>query len=102
MADEHVQYAAQRPNEFAWSRESRPRQFNLADWLVKKGIGKNTKQAEYILLGITVAAIVVAAVVFAHGSSSSMGAPRLLNEKAQLYPSSYYQPGGAAAPTHAQ
>lgn len=54
----------ERPDEFAWTRNSRRRRFELTDWLVKKGVGKNIKQAEYILVGVCIFCVVVAGILF--------------------------------------
>ena len=62
--DDEVRYNIDRPDEFSWTRKSKRAQFELTDWLVKKGVGKNAKQAGYLLIGVCIFCIVTAVFLF--------------------------------------
>ncbi|MHB1769791.1 MAG: hypothetical protein ACYCPH_01785 [Minisyncoccota bacterium] len=66
------------------------------------GVVSTEKAAEYVLLGIAVFGLCLAAIVLWEVSLSSSApiAKPLPNQQPQQYPARYYQPGGATVPIH--
>ncbi len=49
-----------------------PQNRGLVNWLLKKGIAKDKQQAQYILVGVAVVAIVVGLFAFSSGNTNTI------------------------------